>query len=81
MQDIIDGILPFIKYLQSSNDIKKKRGFTYVNSKYNIGILVKKNLWVGYIWFKYDGFNFSIKKMKIIILLVLHYQKNISKYF
>ena len=61
MQDIIDGVLPFIKYLQSSNDIKKKRGFTYVNSKYNIGILVKK------IIYGWDTFGLSM----MVLILVL----------
>ena len=45
VKDFMDGILPFVSYLQSSNDIKKVKGLTYVNSRYNIVTFIKGNTW------------------------------------
>ena len=47
VKNFIDGILPFVSYLQSSNDIKKVKGLTYVNSKYYIIIFKENSSWGG----------------------------------
>ena len=95
VKDFMDGILPFVSYLQSSNDIKRVKGLTYVNSTYNIVIFIKGNTLGGVINVYHNGLNFinyychystrnaSFPKQYLKIrLCVCHYYKpmGIKKY-
>ena len=57
IQDVIDNILPFLKYLQSVSN--KKEGLTFVESKYCLTLNLPSGYLGRHIFFKYDGTNFT----------------------
>ena len=61
VKDFIDGILPFVSYLQSSNNIKKVKGLTYDKSIYSILTFIEGKIWGCPICIIHDNFNFFIR--------------------
>ena len=75
LKDVINNILPFLKYLQSVNN--KKEGLTFVKSEYDLILNLPSSYSEQCISFEYDGTNFTL----IDFLYEEDFKKKFTRYF